>query len=244
MKHSCLFFLAVMVVSLSVPVLAQKKSCENTLKEAHLKLANLYESSTDSTGYSIRINLNATLSVSSNQSPEQRFHMAATKRELFVESDVMDSYQDDSVRITVFKDENKIFIGLPSERDAVALYMQNFGLIQNHFVSLVAINSCTTVKGITLIEATPKKDTLGLGTIDKLKYTIDREDFRLTSLEIAFKASEPIRSYLIQYIEVKERFVIPSAIREYYHSIANRSREGESRFEKYTILDSRKKINP
>jgi hypothetical protein len=225
---------------------AQRKiACDSILQRAHNRLGSLYARAANSEGYSFKITVSATYSDKTIEKIKpQVYRMAVAGGMLLFESENVDSFQDDSVRISVIKTQNRIYIA-DSDRNAAAIsYMDQFNALQKILPRFISVQDCKQVHGKVYLTSTINADTLGLDQVKSMTYVINKKNNDIHQIDFDFIDSSPITNYSISFSEIVKPYVIPGEIISKYVGIAHRSAAGLKQFEQYSVIDNRKKNNP
>jgi hypothetical protein len=217
--------------------------CDSILHRAHRKLGSLYAGVVGNEGYTFNVTIIATYRDKTiGKIKPQQFYMTVAGGMLLFESENLDSFQDDSVRISVIKTQNRIYIADSDGPASENFYMDHFNAVQKVLPRLVSIQNCKQVDGKVHLQTTIKTDTLGLDQVKSIAYVIDKKTNTMIQIALDFADNNPIINYRISYSEVVKPYVMPAAVIDKYAAIAQRSASGIKQFERYSIIDNRKKL--
>ncbi len=224
-------------------VAQQTLPCDSILHIAHKKLGSLYTNAADGEGYFVDITVSATYRDKAvGEVKPQQYRMASVGNTLLFESENADSYQSDSIRISVIKNQNRIYISNPKEGEAADSYMKQFNAIQDILPNFISIQQCEEVDGRIKLGGMVKTDTLGLGQVNSMRYIIDKKTNIIKQIVFEFTDSNPLSNYTVSYSDVTKPYQLPKEIVGKYIEIASRSTAGLKQFEQYLIIDNRKQI--
>jgi hypothetical protein len=243
--HFKMFLIGCSFACIADATAQRKLACDSILHRAHSQLGSLYSSSSKSEGYAFNINVSATYRDRTiGEVKPQQYRMAVTGGMLLFESENVDSFQDDSVRISVIKTQNRIYIADAEDPATTISYMEQFNALQKILPQFVSFLECKKVEGGNiLLRTTIKADTLGLDQVEAMTYVVDKKTNDIHQVAFEFIESNPMARYSIAFSDLVRAYVLPPKIINRYIAISRQSAAGSKQFEQYSIIDNRKKIN-